>query len=465
MHINWLSFSNIQSKLNDEISKSTQNVSDGKITRVVIAALVCIAAAFGLYQLWQWHAKKTVVIPPPAENVPPKVININPPATNPPTMKDNQDNAPPDTGVNMNQKETLEENPKEDHEPLKETPKFDYTEWFEEGRELKKELKELEEKLKKALQPDTPAPIEPDNQKIVDTLIPIKFTSKVRLEAFNKPPANIEIYDTGKVKQGYPGNEKHDYPVYRLVEDKTNKVIGSIAMKPQDGYMQINRISTSPDYTGWDQSRQIKFALFEFAVRRSFESGLEGKVRLKCKCKHMDYHDSYFRFGFRYTHPLSHGVLIYNGKINPKLCEIDPDDFLLVHSCKEYLDLKENNKSTEKALEKIQSMSTKHPETWQMFQAIAKNELGREPNDPQEIIEHGVYLSLNTLFQRCLYQNCTGVYGLMHNDALLEVKLGLLGKLTQNYREDMVLSDEAIAKWKAVIEAETPPPQHDSDTK
>lgn len=525
MTIIQLNLAYINSKFNNEISKPVQNFFDQKITRIMLAALICIAAAFGLYRLWQWYAKK-ITSPTPQDESQQKTTTSNPT----PQTTGNQDNAP-STILNANNPEAenptqepdsplpdedsgssiIETNLVSETDPKTQLPNVDDVddqpqEASEETRNetikqlsqfiskdiagiaeqyLQKKDKKIDEEINAALneynndlnpplehneeevqqppaipkddavvpQPQTetpPAqpvqlaapiiplqpvrPIQPIDPAALATLIPIQFITKVvPKDATNNDlqPLNIEIHDTGKTRASQNGEE---YPEYELRNADTQKRIGTIALKPTDDHIEISHMSSESKWNRALPYKNIGRALHEFAIRKSFQLGLGGKVRLKPTFESDLFH---FKCGFRY--------------IDSSWSSLPHQTYSWIENlyC-QYQHTKQRNAPTKEILELITIAFEKYPKALKRIKKVAEQELGKTTDNLEELMKNGLFLNRNTIYERVFYHpEDTRTYGFNVN----QPHAFACG-------DHMELGDEEIAKWKAIIEAEKGPEKY-----
>lgn len=254
------------------------------------------------------------------------------------------------------------------------------------------------------------------------TLIPLSFTTKVLPKdqmGTSPQPLELEIYHTGKLREGYP--------IYYLIDAHTNEMLGEIDLKISGGSVDVNYMKSMHNQAYHNIGR----ALHEFAIRTSFQSGLGGKVKLDAAWGSAGFH---FKCGFRFVNPKYDPLPISYGH--------DEQTGQILVLGEEYLNLRKTNQPTDQVIQEIQKLFDDNNmpgslciDLYKDLKRIAATELKREPQNLSEILDHALYLDLNKILERLYY----------HPE----------DKRTYHFRPErinqggpMELSEEEIAKWK-----------------
>lgn len=260
-----------------------------------------------------------------------------------------------------------------------------------------------------------------------EIFIPIQFKTRVLPKNSSGESVQLAMYDTGK--------KRDFYPVYCLKDAATGTTLGEIDLAPglESEYISISFMRSHSN----DTYKNIGRALHEFAIRKSFEMGFQGNVRLISDHGIDGFH---FKCGFRYQLPFMYAQGNFCIVGNKLLGLIE--DYLAAKA-------KDNHESTDAIFAEISQISEEHlnnpnpPRYFTMLKEVAAIELNREPENLQEIVENGFYINMNDVLERLYYhpEDTTRTYMYKPDEPV-------------NRGGIMYVGEEEISKWKQIIESE-----------
>lgn len=233
----------------------------------------------------------------------------------------------------------------------------------------------------------------------------VSFITKVT-EKVSKVPQELFITDTGKKNDGYP--------VYKLYT-KDNVCLGKIemVMHPQDKHVYINYMCSY-----LEKFQNVGRALHEFAIRKSYECGYEGRVELSVAWDSEVFH---YKCGYRFKY-----LRNWTGHLRGQIGEL----------WKRYTEAKNKNEDVEAIVKQIQSLKDQNDaemkEIFDQFEHCALERLKRPAENIKELLEYGSQEDMNIRLENSAKT---------HNQQLWT-------------GAKMILGDEARASWSKIIQAE-----------